>query len=115
MYLLQLIFLVGAAATLNMADVTGIFKSVIKMLKVRNKELSTITSGPGDDRAMANGGLGPSSSEAMKANGKFSERTRSIVSIYIQTKTLHSVLCKIHPGLAIGIEFVGRHEGSQCC
>ena len=64
-----------------MADVTGVFKSTVKMLKVRHKNISAIKNAAGDDQSTdplqarkPNGVVGSSTEK------DFSEKAREIVS-----------------------------------
>lgn len=64
-----------------MADITGIFKSTVKMLKVRHKDLSAIKSGSGDEGTTASSNLlNMKSKKSGDSDQQFSARTRSIVS-----------------------------------
>ena len=73
----------------DMADITGIFKSTVKMLKVRHKDLSAIKKGGSGDeqqQQQLGGGNGKDilkSSKHTRNDGdeSFSARTRQIVSI----------------------------------
>ena len=72
----------------NMADITGIFKSTVKMLKVRHKDLSAIKKGgSGDEQQQQLGGgngkdiLKSSKHTRKDGDESFSARTRQIVSI----------------------------------
>ncbi|KAF6022311.1 STX18 [Bugula neritina] len=60
-----------------MADITGIFKSTVKMLKVRHKELSSMKPSPNESEHLTPG----SSSDLFSASksDQFSHRTRAIV------------------------------------
>lgn len=72
----------------KMADVTGVFKSTVKMLKVRQKNITAIKADSGDDKQ---GTSQSGNTHMVKPNGlvcgesenNFSKRTRQIVSYYI--------------------------------
>lgn len=72
-----------------MADITGIFKSTVKMLKVRHKDLSAIkkgsSSGQGDEQQSAGGKdllfKSKKASNGMEGGENFSAKTKQIVSV----------------------------------
>ena len=62
-----------------MADVTGVFKSTVKMLKVRHKDISAIKSAAGDDQQTTTAPRKPNGSVIDEHGQNFSERARQIV------------------------------------